>query len=78
MFWIVQKDHPKPENYIPVFIKSAPPDDRFSNLEKFRVFKSEKAAYQYANEIRSAFGIRNIRLFHENGYSQIWKPSSHN
>ncbi|MEM6734802.1 MAG: hypothetical protein AAGC64_09090 [Bacteroidota bacterium] len=73
MFWIVQKDNPKPETYIPVFACQKFDTDRFENTEKFKVFKSKTSAVTYAKKLLSRFEVLSIRLFYEEGHSENLK-----
>ncbi|MEM0938608.1 MAG: hypothetical protein AAF600_01780 [Bacteroidota bacterium] len=70
MFWIVQKDNPKPETYIPVFVCQKFDADRFEDTEKFKVFRSKIRAVAYAKNLLSQFEVLSIRLFHEEGHSE--------
>ena len=73
MYWIVRIDNPKPEVYIPIFICKSFDYERFSNQEKFKVFKVEREAIAHAHTLLVKFSIEYIRLFYEEGHSERYK-----
>lgn len=76
MLWIVQKDNPKPEKYIPIFIRTSKKEEQFSDTDRFVVFNSKKAALAYASQLKKNYTASTIRLFYEEGHSKnVRSPS---
>jgi len=70
MYWIVRKDNPKPDVYIPIFVESSTANEKFQDSEKFQIFRSESGAITFAKQLFNEFAVRSIRLFYEDGHSQ--------
>jgi hypothetical protein len=70
MKWIVLEENPQPDNYIAVM---ASDENRSLQLEKkpCSIFDSCEKAMNRARELRAKYKVRNIRLFRQEGISQL-------
>lgn len=67
--WIVIEEDPKPDNYIPIMVA-----DELRILKAqgrpCSIFTNNKDAIERAQQLRTIFGAKYIRIFHIDGHSQ--------
>ncbi|MFM7853441.1 MAG: hypothetical protein ACKO96_16355 [Flammeovirgaceae bacterium] len=63
MKWIVIKEDPKPDQYIPVIVTD---ENKFLGIEKrpCYVFKTSEEAMNQARALRKEFNVTSIRIFY--------------
>lgn len=70
MHWIVRKDNPKPETYIPIFVCRHLDRKKYGDIDKYRDFNSENDAISFAKSLLSKFNAQSIRFFYQEGHSE--------